>query len=327
MKSQCFRLIAVILVMVFAGCAPPGNVARFFPGVERLDSMPRSPLLQTPALLAINPHKGAIQYWPIALKGASHPATLYRNLELQHANGMAADGRIAATAIYDPASIFLYDTSTGRSSMLADPYGAPINVAIDKNENIFALHYTVNKAINITMFRGGLPPAKELTCNLARYGASLSSDDEGDLIVGGYGTYTTKVIEFENGPNGLQSGKCSLLSLRLQPVDDIETVQVDPKTDDLVVLDNPDLCAGGREGRITIYPKPYRYGNAHSIVLGGVCPSDLHLSADSKYAFVIDVIKGAQRVRQITFPDGKKLGFYSGGFPTSITTVPSALPN
>jgi hypothetical protein len=109
----------------------------------------------------------------------------------------------------------------------------------------------------------------------------------------------------------------------------MEGVVVDPKTDDLVTLTNPDLCAGGVEGLMTIFPKPYRRETGRSHVVGHNCSTGLRLSADSKTVFVLDqsIDGGSFYVLQWSFPDGLQEGSYHAGQASSITTIPNTLPN
>jgi hypothetical protein len=106
-------------------------------------------------------------------------------------------------------------------------------------------------------------------------------------------------------------------------------VAIDPKTDDLITLTNPDLCAGGYEGRMTVFTKPYKIKTGHSIIVGQNCSGGLRLSADSTKVFILDEdFAGINPiVLQRSFPDGKHLGYYGEGQSISVTTIPNTLPN
>lgn len=104
---------------------------------------------------------------------------------------------------------------------------------------------------------------------------------------------------------------------------------IDPATDDLLVMDDPSECAGGLEGRVRIFPKPYHHGSHRAIVLGGNCPGGLWLNADSSAILEndSDVSGSFTFIRQFSYPNGYKLGNYTGGNPGAFATVPNSLPN
>jgi hypothetical protein len=96
-----------------------------------------------------------------------------------------------------------------------------------------------------------------------------------------------------------------------------------------VVLDDPDLCAGGTEGRMTIYPKPYSKQTSKSVVIGQNCTGGMRLNADSSvvYAADQDVSGSYSYILQRSYPDGRSMGAYFGGAAGGFTTIPNTLPN
>ncbi|MBV8066740.1 MAG: hypothetical protein JO113_02100, partial [Candidatus Eremiobacteraeota bacterium] len=110
----------------------------------------------------------------------------------------------------------------------------------------------------------------------------------------------------------------------------------DPKTDDLIVVDNPDLCAGGFEGRMIIYSKPYERRTArHRNLNATYCAGTFRLDARSSRIFASDstVSAGYPLIDQRSYPkalngatyqDGE---FGSSGYFGGFTTIPNTLPN
>ena len=100
------------------------------------------------------------------------------------------------------------------------------------------------------------------------------------------------------------------------------------KTDDLLVFNDPSLCAGGAEGLLTIYSKPYRKQSSRRLLLGGNCDGGLRLDAESKSVFVLDetVSGGSTYVNQFAYPSGQMLGTYTGGNPIGVALIPNAWP-
>ena len=167
----------------------------------------------------------------------------------------------------------------------------------------------------------------QLGCALLQDPTAIAIDNEGDIFTSQNGDNYTGVIEF---PNPRRGGSQSCSELPLKPETGYEAgLAIDPKTDDLIVLDDPDECAGGVEGRMTIYAKPYRRQTGVSHDLGANCAGTLRLDATSTIAFVGDstVSGGRGYILQRTYPDGKALGTYSGGSPAGFTTIPNTLPN
>jgi hypothetical protein len=113
-------------------------------------------------------------------------------------------------------------------------------------------------------------------------------------------------------------------------------IGVNPNTDALIVVDNPNLCAGGLEGRMIIYPKPYLERNSRRRNLNATyCAGGFRLSSTSSLIFVSDttVSAGYPLIDQRTYPSAKNEGVYgagqfgSGGAFGGFTTIPNTLPN
>ena len=113
-------------------------------------------------------------------------------------------------------------------------------------------------------------------------------------------------------------------------------IGIDPKTDDLIVVDNPDLCAGGLEGEMLVYPKPYGHLLSHRKNLNAnYCAGTFRLNAASTTIFVSDatISAGYPLIDQRSYPAGADEGTYqvgsfgSSGYFGGFTTIPNTLPN
>jgi hypothetical protein len=94
-------------------------------------------------------------------------------------------------------------------------------------------------------------------------------------------------------------------------------------------LSDPDLCAGGFEAEMTIYPKPYQKSTGVVHEMAGNCTSGLRLNADSTLVYYgdQDVSGSFSFPRQVSYPGGHNSGTYSNGTPSGFTTIPNTLPN
>jgi hypothetical protein len=184
---------------------------------------------------------------------------------------------------------------------------------------------------SVAVFKAGSSQPTELTCSYINVGEAIAVDNESDVFVDGYGPDGFMgVVEYAAG-----SQNCTKLHLRRQN-GYVGGVGVDPKTDDLIVIDNPGLCAGGLEGRMIVYPKPYEPGTSHRRDLGAnYCAGTFRLNSTSSLIFVSDatVSAGYPLIDQSTYPKGKRKGYYqsspsgySGSFG-GFTTIPNTLPN
>jgi hypothetical protein len=282
--------------------------------------------IQTPALVGVSPG-GVLKYFPIGRHGGNDPQVIARIPNLR-AGAMAGNGNEVAIVNQHPPGIVLYDVATHALKRFADPNGTPIDIAIDKNANLFVLNVVRDDPGNVTMYRANSSQPVELNCRYIGLGVAIAADDEGDIFVNGYQHSFTGVSEIPNGPNGPQPSKCRRLDLRPEH-GYVAGVAIDPKTNDLIVLDDPDLCAGGVEGRMTIYPKPYRGGTARSVDLNGNCVGQLRLDAASRLVFSFDqnISGGSSYVIQRGYPGGRDLGAYHRGNLIGVTTIPNTLPN
>lgn len=279
----------------------------------------------TPQLIAGNSNLGVLQSWPLDPKGGSHPQTISKSLGISY-YGMAANGNVVAIA--DGRRVIVYNVATKSKTMMANPYGFGIDIAIDKNASLYVIN--IAKPVgNVTMYPQGMPQPTKLVCRYVGTPEYVAVDNEGDIFVNGYGRAGyPSVIEIPNGPNGPDPQNCSIVPIRPEG-GYVGGVAIDPKTDDLIVLDNPSQCAGGVEGRMTIYSKPYQKSTAVTRYLNANCAGGLRLDATSSTVFVgdSDVSGSYTYILQRTYPDGEGRGAYYGGRPGGFTTIPNTLPN
>jgi hypothetical protein len=167
----------------------------------------------------------------------------------------------------------------------------------------------------------------ELACGLLKDPSYIAVDSAGDVFVND--TILTAVVEIPNAPAGPDSAPCMQLTLKPSESGYAAGIAIDPKTGDLLVLADPDQCAGGIEGELYIYQRPYGRRVGRSLDLGKNCSGGVRLNADSSVIFVGDeTVDGSYAyILQHTYPDGKALGAFSGGNPGGFVPVPSALPN
>jgi hypothetical protein len=315
-----------LVVMLSSGCAAttPGNPIQPL----TLGANQQKPPLQTPAIIAIA-RNGVLKSYPVTAHGGDRPQIIGKVRNVSAAAGMVANGHVVAMVNQAPTSVVVYNIKTKTEQSFPDPYGIPIDIAIDKNANLYALNYLSSSPSNVAMYRAGSSQAQELTCKYLGSGVAVAVDNEGDVFVNGYGASFTGVVEIPNGPSGPQSQKCKRLA-GLLPEQGYEAgLAVDPKTDDLIVLDDPDLCAGGIEGLMTIYPKPYRASTARSVNLNGNCVGRMRLDATSSTVFAFDDTVDQSRtfIIQRSYPQGRGNGTYRRGNVSGFTTLPNTLPN
>jgi hypothetical protein len=281
-----------------------------------------------PALVAVNSQSGALESWPIRPGGGSHPQTLSNPLGLRSSGGMAGNGHVVAVASNYPTEVVIYNADNKRKHTLPDPFGYAVDVAIDKSDNLYVLNF-VSPASNVAMYPAGSSNPVKLDCRHLGNAQAIAVDNEGDIFVNGYvRSGFGGVVEIPNGPHGPQPQNCSILNLKGE-TGYVAGIAVDPKTDDLIVLDDPSLCAGGSEGRMTIYPKPYSKTNSVSRVIGQNCSGFIRLNADSTIIFVADqdVSGSFSFILQRSYPDGRAMGTYYGNSPGGFITIPNSRPN
>jgi hypothetical protein len=288
--------------------------------------------LKTPALIAVDYNIGALQYWPIHNGGNNHPIIISKS-GLFGYGGLVAHGRvIVGLTKYPPAltqypAISVYDLSTKGTKTLPDPNGTPFDIAIGKDLSLYVINSTKGPT-NVTWYPGGSATPKKLVCGVQDASASIAVDNEGDIFMNGYSENNLAVAEIPNGPGGPEPKKCHLLQLNPE-YGSATGIAIDPKTDALITLEDPGDCAGGEEGRMTIYPKPYNPHTSQWHDIGQNCSFSLRLNADSTIVFTLDqdVSGGSTYIIEASYPDGVFLGTFHGGQPYGYITVPNTLPN
>ncbi|MBV8531261.1 MAG: hypothetical protein JO104_08075 [Candidatus Eremiobacteraeota bacterium] len=299
----------------------PGTVV-YSPAATQLPSG-SSPAVRSQKLVTFNPQNESLEYWTIGPNGSSQLTPLSGSLGFNQVYNLAADGDVIVMTNYSPAEIVTYNVKTKAQTTLNDPYGGPVDVAIDKKATIYALNLA-----SVAVFARGSSNPSELTCSMITTAEAIAVDKESDVFVDGYGHNFMGIVEYPAG-----SSTCKPLAINKQS-GYIGGVGVDPKTDDLIVVDDPDLCAGGIEGRMRIFPKPYRRNHFRWRNLNAnYCAGTIRLNADSSLIFVADatISDGYPLVDQRTYPGAKgngvyENGYYSGSF-SGFTTIPNTLPN
>lgn len=314
--------VAAIIALYLAGCEATSTPGAFEPGASTA-GVPTK--LKTPAVIAVDYNNDRLVYWPMSKGGSSTPAYLSGRLHIK-ATAMVANGDVVTVASYDPAELLSYDVATGATSTIADQYGEPVDVAVGKIGTLYALNER-----NVGVFPAG-SSSYDLSCRYIRGSVAIAVDNESDIFVNGYGPHnSTGVIEYPAG-----SSECARLPLKVKQVEPVVGLGVDPKTDDLIVEDYAG-CAGGDEGRITVYSRPYGSKVVAQHFLRASCPGGFRLDATSSRILVVDSFSGlrARRVHgcgilwvdQRSYPEAKGHSIYIGGCPRAVTTIPNTLPN
>jgi hypothetical protein len=314
-----------VVTCLLAGCggaAPPNAPAI---NAAMMQTERRASLdFKMPALVTFDTQSGALAYWPIERSGGRELTPISGSLGIDDGFALAANGRLMAIANYDPAEVVTYDLRTKVQTTIPDPYGQPYDIAIGDDATIYALN-----TASVTVYKPGSSQPAELTCKDITLGEAVAVDNEGDVFVNGYGGSFTGVIEYKAG-----SHHCTEPNLKPEQAYAVG-VGVDPKTDDLIVLNAPGLCAGGYNGQMTIYPKPYRPKTAVTHQLATTyCAGTFRLNKQSTLIFYSDstVSAGYPLIDEATYPDGTYVtqyenGYYSGGGFSGFTTIPNRLPN
>ena len=277
------------------------------------------------ALIVFDTQNGSLGYFTIEHGGNDTLKSLAGPLGIDSGYAMAANHDTIVIANYKPAYVVTYNLRTKKEVSIGDPYGQPYDVAVDKQGTIYALNST-----SVAVYKSGSTQPTELSCSNISLGEAVAVNNEGDVFVDGYGPGSfAGVVEYGHGSN-------TCTTPPLQPVEGyIAGVGVDPKTDDLITIDDPDLCAGGYEGRMLVYRKPYgqrapRQQNLQATYCSGI----FRLDASSTHIFYSDatVSDGAPLIDQARYPSGKYEGryggYYSSGTPfAGFTTLPNRLPN
>jgi hypothetical protein len=142
--------------------------------------------------------------------------------------------------------VLQFNVDTKALTTLPDPYGIPVDIAIGKDNSLYVLNFTTQGyPTNVAWYPGGASNPKVLACSVLQSASYIAVDNEGNLYLLGYiGHDSNGIIKIPNGPNGPDPTRCKTIDLGLG-VAYLGGVVVDPKTDDLVTLTNPDWCAGG----------------------------------------------------------------------------------
>ena len=321
-----FPLISLALAALASGCAGtlPSNAPAPLPySVARnavLDA------LKNPALITLNLQNGDLEYWPIRPGGGDQPHQLSASLGIFSAYALAANGDVVVLANDSPSEIVTYDVQSRKAHTTADPFGEVVDVAVGKDGTAYALD--VN---NVAVYPPGSSQPSELTCSYVNDDVAIAVDNESDVFVNGYGPGGFMgVVEFPAG-----SKTCAKVPVR-QERGYAGGIGIDPKNDDLIVVDNPDLCAGGLEGIMLVYPKPYGHTIARKKNLNAnYCAGTFRLDATSTTIFVSDatISAGFPLIDQRSYPGAADEGTYqigsygSGGYFGGFTTIPNTLPN
>jgi hypothetical protein len=321
-------LVAILAVLFLAACsartAPPGSALPFTTTSEGRHAGGTIP---GRALIAFDTENGSLAYWPIKKGGGTALQPLTGGLGIDAGYSMAANGHTIIIANYSPPEIVTYDLATQSESTMNDPYGNPFDVAVDTHRSIYAMNVT-----NVAVYKAGSSSPTELSCSKMQVSEAIAVDNEGDVFVDGYGGSKSRfqgVVEYASG-----STTCTVPHLR-RSLGYVAGVGVDPKTDDLIVIDDPDDCAGGDEGRMVIYPKPYDASTSQRHTLdASYCSGGFRLDKDSKHIFYSDatVSAGYPLIDEARYPSGRYVGtyengYYSGGGFAGFVPIPNRLPD
>lgn len=283
--------------------------------------------IRTPAVVVITPN-GMLRYYPVSPHGGRAPIGIAKVPGVHEAASMAADGRELAIADKGKAGVVIYDLKTKTAHAFADPYGAPIDVALDRKGNVYLLDGTGSAPSQVVMYPPHTRQPQPLSCQALVRGVAIAADDEGNLFVNGYDTQSAGVFEIPNGPDGPQPDRCKRLAL-LPESGYAAGIAVDPQTDDLIVVSDPGACSGGIEGQMTIYRKPYAQRTARSADLNGRCVGLVRLNGSSGEIFAFDRTSAFAHADVIgrSYPQGSGDATYRHKYVGGFTTLPNVLPN
>ncbi|HEY1654266.1 MAG TPA: hypothetical protein VGF86_04045 [Candidatus Tumulicola sp.] len=316
--------------VAFGGCGASTPSAQHAAGAMQarfgMRSLGLPDAIPTPALIGTMPN-GSLAYFPITAKGGSKTQPIGKVPGMVSAEAMASNGDELTIVNQGPPAVYVYDLSTKKKKVLADPFGVPVDVAIDRKGNRYVLNFYGANVGNIAMYAAGASKPKELTCRYLADGQAIALDNEGDIFVNEYRGKFIGVVEIPNGAKGPQPQDCTELALKPESGYAV-AIGVDPKTDDLIVVDDPNECAGKHDGRMTIYPKPYKSRTGHSVDLNGNCIiAFFRLDATSSTLFAFNQNGPVADIIQRSYPSGKALGSYENGGFSGMTTLPNTLPN
>ena len=249
------QLLVAAVPLLAASCGgagtPPNPAAN---GSSHLLSRAQTgPHLGEPALIAIDELSGDLVYWEIKDGPSGTPITLTGNLGTYNANAMVSNGDVVIIASHAPPEIIEYNIKTkgrndcGGSVRRAEPrrgrqgrYGLRTQPARDRrlSNRIRRSHLRSAARSCAARRHSRLPSTTRATSSLppARLARPTSSSCP-----------------------PAHAGDC--VKLDLKKPSNLGGIGIDPKTDDLIVVDNPGILCS-YVGRLTIYPKPYASGTA-----------------------------------------------------------------
>ena len=318
------QLLCAVVPLLATSCGGAGAPANPLANESsRVLSLPQtSPHFRKPALIAIDELSGDLVYWEIKDGPSGTPMTLTGNLGTYSANALVSNGDVVIVASHAPSEIIEYNIKTKTETTTADPFGAPDHVAVNKGGTVYAL-----SRHEIGVFPAGSSQPFKIACKELRgtEALSIAVDDESDVFVAADRARSTDIFELPAGST------TDCVKLDLKRPSNLGGIGIDPKTDDLVVVDNPGvLCS--YVGRITIYPKPYASATAkQNNFYANYCAGGFRLDANSTHIYVADetVDESYPLIDVRSYPSGSgtesyaDYNAYTGGF----TLLPSALPN
>jgi hypothetical protein len=310
--------LAAALSACSAGTATGGAtnpVAAFAPGGAQRGL--GSGLFKNPALVAFDNSSGALEYWTIRRGGSQKPIVITSSLGLGSVSGMAADGTFLAIASISPSEMVTYDLQTQVLLKYPDAEGPPVDVSMANGDTA----YVANNSNVVGYPLDRLAP-RAISCPYISQAVSIAADDQSDVFVDAYGPSFAGVVEFPTS-----TWKCTPLNLKPE-LGVLGGIGIDPTTNDLIVVDNPDSCSGSGDGRMTIYTPPYSPKTATQVNLNAAyCAGAFRLDAASQNMFLMDANGSGVQIDELSYPGGQSEGVYSGGTPGAFVPLPNSLPN
>ncbi|HEX4012370.1 MAG TPA: hypothetical protein VHX17_00620, partial [Candidatus Cybelea sp.] len=319
-------LVATLILFSLSGCSSGpiavGPSQTNAPSGRAYHRRPPGDGLGGPALIAIDQLSGDLIYWSIKDGPSSTPVVLTGYLGTFDSNALVADGDVVIVASLKPAEIIKYNVRSKTETTVADPFGPPFHVAVDKSGAVYAV-----SRHKIGVFPKNSAQPYEIGCRAlqAHQLVSVAIDDENDVFVAAGYRHGTEIVEL---PAGSPSG-CVKLGVR--PPSNFGGIGIDPKTDDLIVVDNPGLLCE-YEGRLTIYPKPYAKATAETHDFNAnICAGGFRLDANSKHIYISDetIDESYPLIDVRSYPSASGNASYVdyAGYTGGFTLLPSTLPN